>query len=183
MKIRNGFVSNSSSSSFLCDVSGEMESGWDLCLSDAGMYECENGHTFKEEYLVDADDAVIEGMTSDMRYALEDLCGYVKDDDFDDNATNVANSYSVDKAELLRQYEAHNGSYYVDEDEDDDRYSIKACRCPICTMTEFNDYELVSYLIAKMGKTRKEVEDEVRKETGRDYDKYCEVINSNEEDE
>jgi len=46
MKIRNGFVSNSSSSSFTCDICGETESGMDLCLSDAEMFECENGHTF-----------------------------------------------------------------------------------------------------------------------------------------
>ena len=46
MKIRAGHVSNSSSSSFTCDVCGHTESGWDACLSDVGMYECMNGHTF-----------------------------------------------------------------------------------------------------------------------------------------
>lgn len=34
MKHRLGFVSNSSSSSYTCDVCGETESGWNLCLSD-----------------------------------------------------------------------------------------------------------------------------------------------------
>jgi hypothetical protein len=46
MKIRKGFVSNSSSSSFICDITGGTESGWDACLSDVEMCECENGHTF-----------------------------------------------------------------------------------------------------------------------------------------
>ena len=46
MKIRQGFVSNSSSTSFLCEVCGEVESGMDMSLDDAGMYECTNGHTF-----------------------------------------------------------------------------------------------------------------------------------------
>lgn len=49
MKIRNGFVSNSSSSSFICNVCGRTESGWDMELSDAEMLECKNGHTFCEK--------------------------------------------------------------------------------------------------------------------------------------
>lgn len=41
MKTRKGFVSNSSSSSFICDVCGKAEGGWDLTLEDAYMIECE----------------------------------------------------------------------------------------------------------------------------------------------
>jgi len=52
MKIRSGFVSNSSSSSFTCDVCGRTESGWDACLRDFGMVECVNGHEFCEEHLL-----------------------------------------------------------------------------------------------------------------------------------
>jgi hypothetical protein len=52
MKYRSSFVTNSSSSSFVCDVCGATESGWDMGLSDAGMYECENGHTFCDSHLV-----------------------------------------------------------------------------------------------------------------------------------
>ena len=37
-KYRKDFVTNSSSSSFVCDVCGETASGWDMGLSDAGMY-------------------------------------------------------------------------------------------------------------------------------------------------
>jgi len=44
MKIRNGFVSNSSSSSFVCEVCGDHQEGMDLGLSDCDFYECENYH-------------------------------------------------------------------------------------------------------------------------------------------
>lgn len=53
MKIRKGFVSNSSSSSFVCDVCNHDESGWDMCLEDVGMVGCENGHVFCEEHLIE----------------------------------------------------------------------------------------------------------------------------------
>jgi hypothetical protein len=52
MKTRNGFVSNSSSSSFICDVCSGVESGWDACLSEMEMFDCENGHTVHESCAV-----------------------------------------------------------------------------------------------------------------------------------
>ena len=49
MKIRLGFVSNSSSSSFICDFCGSVVSDRDLSMEDAGMLTCENGHVFCNE--------------------------------------------------------------------------------------------------------------------------------------
>ena len=46
MKVRKGFVSNSSSSSFVCDLSGEVFEGYDAGLNEFGCVSCENGHTF-----------------------------------------------------------------------------------------------------------------------------------------
>lgn len=44
MKIRQGFVSNSSSSSFVCHMCGQKESGWDACPRDFGWLTCVYGH-------------------------------------------------------------------------------------------------------------------------------------------
>ena len=52
MKIRLGFVSNSSSSSYICDVCGEERSGYDFGLREAEMYSCMNDHTFCEEHAI-----------------------------------------------------------------------------------------------------------------------------------
>lgn len=52
MKKRNGFVTNSSSSSFICDVCSRTEAGYDMSLSDAQMYTCKEGHTFCEEHVI-----------------------------------------------------------------------------------------------------------------------------------
>jgi hypothetical protein len=46
MKTRKGFVSNSSTSSFLCEVCGSIEAGRDASPSDFGMSECVHGHVF-----------------------------------------------------------------------------------------------------------------------------------------
>jgi hypothetical protein len=56
MKIRNGFVSNSSSSSFTCEVCGYTDGGFDVCLSDFEMVECENGHIFCKEHIINKEE-------------------------------------------------------------------------------------------------------------------------------
>lgn len=68
MKIRQGFVSNSSSSSFVCMVSGHIEAGMDMSMADAGMVECIHGHQFGEEYIVG--DIRDENMVDDWRYEI-----------------------------------------------------------------------------------------------------------------
>jgi len=60
MKIRTGFVSNSSSSSFVCDSCGEKQIGMDLVLSEAGMVRCVNNHVFCESHVINLDEAIEE---------------------------------------------------------------------------------------------------------------------------
>lgn len=72
MKLRMGFVSNSSSSSFICDITGNVESGMDLSLEDAGMVECVNGHTFGEDFLLGTLDDIVEELGKEPRdYELD----------------------------------------------------------------------------------------------------------------
>lgn len=53
MKTRNGFVSNSSTSSFVCTVCGTVE-GYSDCIGaeDMGISACEHGHEFCHEHLL-----------------------------------------------------------------------------------------------------------------------------------
>lgn len=53
MKIRNGFVSNSSSSSFVCRVCGNTAGGYDVSLRDFDMTSCERGHCLCNHHLDD----------------------------------------------------------------------------------------------------------------------------------
>jgi len=56
MKVRRGFISNSSSSSFICDFCSQDVSGWDMNLEEAGMYQCKHGHTFCIDHVLNVEE-------------------------------------------------------------------------------------------------------------------------------
>lgn len=58
MKFRNGFVTNSSSSSFICQICGYVTGGYNYSLEDVGFVECVNGHEFCQEHVIN----IPEGM-------------------------------------------------------------------------------------------------------------------------
>jgi len=84
-KIRNGFVSNSSSSSFICVVCGEEASGWDLSLSDAEMVECKNGHVFCDSHIIqqEKEPSTTNAIDDDEENSDDD------DEDFDDYEVEI----------------------------------------------------------------------------------------------
>jgi len=53
LKYRLGFVSNSSTSSFVCEICGASEAGMDASPTDFDMIECDNGHTICQEEALD----------------------------------------------------------------------------------------------------------------------------------
>lgn len=74
MKTRLGFVSNSSSSSFICDITGVVESGMDMSFEDAGMVECVNGHCFGEDFLLGTLEDIEEQYKKDNDLGEDDDC-------------------------------------------------------------------------------------------------------------
>ena len=52
MKYKKGFVTNSSTTVYICDVCGNDVAGMDISLSDAEMFICTKGHTFCEDHKV-----------------------------------------------------------------------------------------------------------------------------------
>ena len=55
MKKRSGFVSNSSTSSFVCNLCGEKYTGWDASPWDIdyGCYICPNAHVMCDEHITE----------------------------------------------------------------------------------------------------------------------------------
>jgi len=75
MKKRLGFVSNSSSSSFICVICGGIEGGFDCGLEEVEMLECAAGHEFHEDCMLKEDLEKIDFEEEDSRYGVDiSLC-------------------------------------------------------------------------------------------------------------
>lgn len=135
MKIRKGFVSNSSSSSYTCEVCGNTESGMDIghgCGDEGtGMFDCENGHTVCTQHGI----GVTKGSWND---------------NFDEILLENYKKRMAAKGENVDD---------INEDDVDDSYhSTPAELCPICQMTAFRDEDLLKWCLKKLDTKRGQAE-------------------------
>lgn len=176
MKIRAGFVSNSSSSSFICDVCGRVESGWDLPMADAMMFECTNGHTFCENESVE--EFSLEKYSRDDKIeTLIEYHSYWKD--------NPHSSYYMLKSGEFSDFDLEGlWGDYCSEMESELRYNMPEKHCPICQMLEILPGDVADYLVIKTGVGRDEILSDIKRENSkRDcvYDGECIVYLLREE--
>jgi hypothetical protein len=160
MKIRNGFVSNSSSSSFVCDVCGETESGMDASAHDFDMETCSNGHTFCNDHCKELPKPNPNSIRADII-----------------NQINSATWLNVNQ----RQKELDELKEVGDEDIEEfykDNYSddgVPACQCPICSMIVVSDSDGYAYLKKKHSLKKADVLDMIRVEF-KTYDEFKKYI-------
>lgn len=171
MKLRKGFVSNSSSSSFVCDFCGDTVSGYDMSLSKFDMSQCENGHIFCNGHA----DEQFEINTKEKAYDF--LLNYfnreLKDDEHwlekyqNENNTEYIESYSSyvkkdkDRIEKLKQdFDTLNDDEFDDEYSDYVHdiimdYGVPEKYCPVCQrqkkMQEDEKYEQYKELFDHFG--------------------------------
>jgi hypothetical protein len=117
MKIRQGFVSNSSSSSFICAICGEIEGGYDASLEDFGMFECVNGHTIH-----------IDCMDKKSQKALNKFADSEDTENNEDENADIENN--EDDVILNGQYP----------------YDVPEKYCPVCQFKVLTDADAKKYI-------------------------------------
>lgn len=143
MKFRTDYVTNSSSSSYTCEICGCTKSGWDAGLAECGMYECENGHIFCTDEALEVDAKKI------IKFILENEYNKGENNGVKDLEEEELRSLEVD--ELLEISCEHGGYSGVPE-----------CMCPICSFVEYSQTDLGTYLLKKYKIPRDEVFAEVK---------------------
>lgn len=150
MKIRKDFVTNSSSSSFVCDICGRTESGMDFILEDVDMYECRNGHVFcRDEALP---------MPSKIEMLKMILENEWNKDRWDSEAYDCRD-FTEEELTDMEDYELFEEFCC----EETGGYGVPECICPICQFIEYSENDLSAYLLKEYGVSRDEVFEEVKK--------------------
>jgi hypothetical protein len=153
MKIRTGFVSNSSSSSFTCDVCGENVSGMDMGLKSAEMYSC-GRHYWCYTH-------------SDPSASWEDIDTYEKALNFlsaIDSKTWVSKCFKeqLDKLSEDQKKDSYLIRNAVDYIAGDIRSEVSKSLCPVCTLKIITPEIESLYLRFKDGRLRKELHEVIR---------------------
>ena len=150
MKVRHGFVSNSSSSSFQCVVCGTVESGYDAGLSDVGMLRCENGHTFCEDHVKTN---IVELTVQQKRQKLLEE-GWIESEELES-----AEDYQIEE-------------WYDEFFEEGSEVSTDSC--PICSMSAADPEDILKYMFITHNTSQEKVLMEIRAnfKTYADFAKY-----------
>jgi len=163
MKIRNGFVSNSSSSSFTCDVCGTTESGMDAGLSDFDMSQCEHGHTFCNCHQTKTADSL--------------PCDFKRNSLIEREEGRTYKDPVKRAAEVARLKELGEDDVNDEFNDSQDDYEMLSCLCPLCTMDKMDDNDVMRYLLTKIGTTKEEVRIECKEKFNGEYSKFLNYIN------
>ncbi len=174
-KYRQGFVSNSSSSSFVCDVCGYRISGWDMSLSEAEMVECENGHELCEEHLLkplkEQGQMILKRLCEGEKISQNELNDFIKENHIDIDHLTFEDFNFISNELGYGDFRCH----------------IPECLCPLCNFEELSDSDTMLYLQKEYNIPENEVFEEIKKINPRrkklrdnEYNEYVlRKINSN----
>lgn len=142
MKFRKDFVTNSSSSSFVCEICGAVESGWDLGLEDTEMVQCVNGHIIcLDEMLPAPRDLMIDLIREEAGASCSRL-KYLTDEELEGK-----DDTELSDLMLMRE---------------DGRYNVPEECCPICQFIEYSNRDLARFLEKEYKVSRNEVFEKVK---------------------
>lgn len=135
MKIRSGFVSNSSSSSFICNICGYSYAGYDGEY-DVEHFTCVNKHKICEDCF-DSITKIIKKM--ELNEILEIIDVDLNDEELE----------TIDKEEFLLSHLAK-------------EFYISSTFCPICHLEDIPDEFLLKFLLKKNNISREDLCQEIR---------------------
>lgn len=159
MKIRNGFVTNSSSSSYTCAVCNATVSGMDVDFIEYELAECGTcGNVICESH--------VEG---DLEPTYDRFREYSKDQ----AEYYLTMAKEKNDADYLEWGQDHLKESKMTDDEIENsgcmedfvyefRHAIPSDMCPLCTMREVSDEMMIKHIEMSLG-TRKEIKEQVKR--------------------
>lgn len=155
MKARNDFVTNSSSTSYICKITGHKETFWDSELyQDYGYVMCDNEHIFLAEFVLDDVDVLANKTLEQMKQEI--IAYYQKRITYNDkwgwsSASDKAMLYDIERCN-----DDEIKAFYEDFYNDTNEFDVRLEQCPICQMEVIAQDDLKNYLSKKFGITEDE---------------------------
>lgn len=151
MKKRLDFVTNSSSSCYICEVCNRSEGGFELFMEDAEMFNCQNGHTVCYSHIL-LNDGWDRIKITEKYFDLAD-----------EQERNDAASYTFHGTTWDQLTESQLQEVYSDSWNDLNlEYDVPKELCPICQLQYISTREITEYLLAKEGKSSFGIQEEVK---------------------
>jgi len=176
MKIRSGFVSNSSSCSFTCCISGSTTSGRDGYYEDFTPINCCCGHGFAPQYALDIPENPTLEQKRDIIQSecLESSLKNCDDVDWDNLSDEKVEEVYAASEEDIRGF--FSKSYH-------ERGISEApeCICPVCAFQKISRNDRIKYLLKEIlgdEGSFKKVDKDIKEKFGNynDFENYIKEI-------
>ena len=145
MKYRKDFVTNSSSSSFVCDICGNEISGWDCSVRDGEMFECVNCHIICNEHVLTPPREKLLEFMREIESSYSSIIPLTEEELSEMNNDDIIN-------EILSEW------CYGEIPEE---------LCPICQFEEYSSKDMANYLLTKYKISKDEVFEDIKKKNKR----------------
>lgn len=141
MKIRTGFVSNSSSSSFVCCISGVITSGRDGSYEGFSPVECICGHGFQPRYALEIpDNLTIQQKEEIIRSeGFESITGEYEVDWDNLDKEDIEKIYSASEKSIKSYLSSSYHEYGI--------FDAPICICPICAFQKISRNDRIKFLV------------------------------------
>jgi hypothetical protein len=166
MKFRLGFISNSSTCCFICNVCQDIAAGYDVNFKDYELWQCKNGHLFHEGCTSNFEEkrkiAVLKAIEEADQEKFKDyFC--IKNEDELKEVLDIEGDEDIDSLEefLEEWYEW--------------RYEAHPSMCPICCFEHLTDDDEVLYYRKKYNIDPKKTLQGIR-DNFKSYGEFCDFI-------
>ena len=170
MKFRKDFVTNSSSSSYICEITGEAEEVENGEFDDAGLCKCENDHVFYNHYKIkDVDYRLLKEKFIELaKNKVKEFERIIKSCDNEDRITRCkAIIYDIEEdIKAFNLAECNEDIEYITQNSDARSYylecgAILKCQCPICSFKKISCQDRMEYIYKKLDQDKQSLDKEI----------------------